>query len=159
MLVLKVLIILTFIFILWQDARERLVYWFCFPVIAILGFFIQVEFIDKETILANLLINVCFVFVLLVSLWVYSKLVLKSELINRGIGIGDVLFFFSLTCCFSIISFWILFIFSLIFALLLHSFFSNKSNQTIPLAGYMSLFFAFIYGFSFFKNCNFIFAY
>ena len=159
MTILKVLIILVFGLICWQDCKDRLVYWFLYPILGILGFFIQRKFLNIETILANTSINLCLILTVLLALWVYSKIILKQKLINQSIGVGDILFLVFLTCCFSIVSFLVLFVFSLLFSLLLHLIFQNKNNKTIPLAGYMSIFFAFVYCFTFFENCNFVFAY
>jgi len=66
--------------------------------------------------------------------------------IKETIGMGDVLLFFALTCTFSLISFITLFVFSLVLSLLLHLVLSKREIQkTVPLAGYMSLFFAISY--------------
>lgn len=161
MILLKLLIIIIFGIIFWQDYKNRMVFWFWYPFIGIVGFFIQSYFIDFNLILLNSCINLCLILTVLLILWVYSKLILKQKLINEGIGIGDILFFLFLPFCFSIISFFVLFVFSLLFSLLLHFFLKNKNtnDQTIPLAGYMSIFFAIVYGCTFFVNCTFIFAY
>ncbi|WP_452596852.1 hypothetical protein [Pontimicrobium sp. MEBiC01747] len=61
-------------------------------------------------------------------------------------GLGDVLLFIGLTLSFSTTSFIILFVFSLVFALVLHLFFKTKTKiASVPLAGYLSLFFASVY--------------
>ncbi|MFD0963855.1 hypothetical protein [Pseudofulvibacter geojedonensis] len=66
--------------------------------------------------------------------------------IKEAIGLGDILLFIALTCTFSLVSFITLFVSSLLFSLLLHLI-SSKGNKekTVPLAGYMSLFFAISY--------------
>lgn len=158
---LKALIIIIYAIIFWQDYMDRLVYWFLYPVIGLLGFLIQENRIDFYVIVVNSLINLFLVGTVIAILFVYSKLILKKKLINEGIGSGDILLFISLSFSFSIISFFVLFVFSLLFSLLLHILFKNKSElkQSVPLAGYMSIFFAFVYLLSYFVNCNFIFAY
>jgi hypothetical protein len=61
---------------------------------------------------------------------------------------------------FSTISFLTLFVFSLVFALVVHQFLKNNHpEETVPLAGYMSLFFGSIYGIGLFYNDNFLYAY
>ena len=159
MTVFKVLIIFVFGFIFWQDCKDRLVYWFLYPLIGVFGYFIQTKFLDFETIVANTSINLCLILTVLLVLYVYCKIILNKKLINHSIGTGDILFFVFLTCCFSIVSFLVLFAFSLFFSLVLHLIFKNKTHKTIPLAGYMSIFFVLVYCFSFIDNCNFIFAY
>ena len=161
MIVLKIIIIVIFGIVLWQDYKERMVHWFLYPFIGVLGFYIQKSQIDYTTLFMNSLVNITLVTTILIVLYIYSKLILKKKLINESIGIGDVLLFFSLCFCFSIISFLVLFVFSLVFSLFVHFIISQKKTgfKTIPLAGYMSLFFGSVYGASLFFNCNFLFAY
>ncbi|WP_298140177.1 general secretion pathway protein [Flavobacterium sp.] len=147
--------------ITWQDIKERLVYWFCYPLVGILGFFNQKPFLEVDTIIVNSLVNLSLTATVILILWVYCKIILKKKLINQSIGMGDVLFFLALTFCFSIVSFYVLFVFSLFFSLLMHFLLkkSYKEHTTIPLAGYMAVFFAFVYTATFFMNCNLLFAY
>lgn len=161
MIVLKIVIILVFTLITWQDFKERLVYLFCYPLVGILGFFNQKSFLELDTIIINSLVNLSLIATVLLILWVYCKIILKKRLVNQSMGMGDVLFFMALAFCFSIISFYVLFVFSLFFSLLMHFLLkkSYKEHTTIPLAGYMALFFAFVYCTTFFMNCNFLFAY
>ena len=158
---LKILIIIVFGIIFWQDGKERLVYWFLYPLLGILGFSIQLFYSDLSLIFINSAINLFFIITIVLILWVYTKLILKKDLLNKGIGIGDLLLFGFLSFCFSIISFFILFVFSLIFSLSLFLILKRKKTETesIPLAGFMSVFFAVVYLLTFFINCNFIFAY
>lgn len=161
MIVLKVLLIIVFGIIFFQDYSTRMVHWFWYPLVGFLGFFIQKEFVQTSVILINSGVNLSLILTVLLILWVYSKIILKKKLVNESIGIGDILFFIFLSFCFSVISFFVLFVFSLIFSLLLHFAFKSGStkHKTIPLAGYMAVFFAFVYGVSFFVNCNILFAY
>ena len=161
MILLKIALIIVLGLITWQDVKERLVYWFFYPLVGILGFFIQKNFLQLDTIFTNSLVNLCLIVTVLLILWVYSKIILKKKLVNQSIGMGDVLFFITLAFCFSIISFYVLFVFSLFFSLLMHFLLkkSYKEHTTIPLAGYMAVFFAFVYCATFFMNCNFLFAY
>lgn len=161
MIWLKIILITIFGVIFWQDYKERLVYWYLYPFVGILGFSIQLFFTDISLIFVNSSVNLCLVVTMLLILWVYSKLILKQNLINKGIGIGDVLFFVFLSFCFSIISFFVLFVFSLLFSLILYLILirAKTKMETIPLAGFMSLFFVAVYVSTFFLNSNFIFAY
>jgi hypothetical protein len=159
MIVIKLLILVVMGLIFYQDQKDRMVYWFLYPIIGILGFSIQLNFVILEVLLINSFTNLIVIATLLSVLWVYSKLIRKQSLINIGLGLGDILFFVFLSFCFPIVTFIVLFVFSLLFSLLLHLLIKSKNNATIPLAGYMSLFFAFVYVLSFFENGNFIFAY
>ena len=159
MIFLKLLLISILGIIFYQDQKDRMVYWFLYPIVGVVGFCIQLNFAVLEVLVLNSLINLIVIVTLLAVLWVYSKLIRKQSLINNGIGLGDILFFVFLSFCFPIVTFILLFVFSLLFSLLLHILIKNKNSATIPLAGYMSLFFIFVYGLSFFENGNFIFAY
>ncbi|MFT6637664.1 MAG: hypothetical protein ACJAYP_000220 [Flavobacterium sp.] len=65
--------------------------------------------------------------------------------------------FFSLCFLFPTIIFWVLFLTSLIFSLLIHFFVKKDTN--IPLAGYMSLFFASILFTSLFLKQNILYLF
>lgn len=155
---LKLILILIFIIVLYQDFKDRLVYWFLYPIIGILAFAIQLYNVPMETALANFGFNLLFVTIILGISFLYIKL-RKLDFFN-AIGIGDVLFFAFISFTFSIVSFLILFVFSLLFSLILHFALTNKKEQqTVPLAGYMSLFFGAIYVTTFFYNNPFLYAY
>jgi len=83
--------------------------------------------------------------ILLLVVYIYSKFKLKTALKNT-FGMGDILLFLGLAFSFSSISFVVLFVFALVFSLVLHLFLKKKSSyDTVPLAGYMSLFFMIAY--------------
>ena len=158
MWILKISLILTFLIIFKQDCKDRMVYWFLYPVVGLLAFLIQYNENNLLIAITNSSFNILFVLLLLLICFVYSKLKLKKSFVNEVIG--DILFFVFITFSFSIISFIVLFVFSMLFSLLLHFVLKNSNkDMTIPLAGYMSLFFAVIYTMSFFYNCSFLFAY
>lgn len=158
MWLLKLLLVVLLFIILYQDYKDRLVYWFLYPLIGILAFVIQISFLPLESVLFNIAINLVLVSFLLVVCYGYTKL-RKLEFKN-SFGIGDVLFFLFISFSFSIISFFVLFLFSLLFSLILHFVLSkNNVNKTVPLAGYMSLFFGVVYGVTFFYESNFLYAY
>ena len=135
-------------------------YWFLYPLVGILVFLLQIAVLPFYSVLINSVINLVFVAVLLLVCYAYSSIKLKKNLLKDVFGLGDVLFFIFIAFSFSIISFFILFVFSLLFSLLLHfTLKNNQTEQTVPLAGYMSLFFGVVYGISFFCECNFLYAY
>lgn len=145
MIFLKIVLILTFLLIFYQDSKERLVWWFLFPLISIACGTLYVLETSIELFLFSILFNGIFIIILLLILFLYSKFKIKIH-IKEAIGLGDVLLFFALTCTFSLVSFITLFVFSLILSLLIHIVLSKrKVEKTVPLAGYMSLFFAISY--------------
>lgn len=128
-----------------QDIKERQVYWFLFPIIVICSGILLYNSLSAEVFFMTLLINMLFVLILLGVVYLYSKFKLKTEL-SQTFGLGDGLLFSALAFTFSSISFITLFVFGLIFSLAIHLVLKRKSKyKTVPLAGYMSLFFAICY--------------
>ena len=143
MLLIKIVLILCLGLILYQDVKERQVYWFLFPIsglcCAILFYFKTIE----ELFYISVLINLAFVTILLLIIYVYTKFKIKTTF-NTVFGLGDVMLFLALALSFSSVSFIVLFSSALIFSLVLHLVL-NKKSATVPLAGYMSLFFGITY--------------
>jgi len=145
MVFLKVVLILTFLLVFYQDVKERLVWWLLFPFIGLICGTLYIFETSFELFLYSILFNSTFVLILLSTIFLYTKFKMRVH-IKETIGMGDVLLFFALTCTFSLISFITLFVFSLVLSLLLHLVLSKREIQkTVPLAGYMSLFFAISY--------------
>lgn len=157
---LKILLLSVFFLILYQDCKDRKVYWFLYPAIGVLVFLLQISISPVYSVLINSVFNLLFVAVLLSVCYLYAAFRLKKNLLKEVFGLGDVLFFIFIAFSFSIVSFFILFVFSLFFSLLLHFILKHKqAEKTVPLAGYMSLFFGTVYGISFFYECPFLYAY
>ncbi len=145
-LAIKVLLILSFLLILIQDIRAREVHWFLFPISGICAGVLYYNHTLSELFMASVVVNLIFIGSLIGIIFLYTTLKLKTAFKNV-IGLGDVLLFIALAFSFSSVSFLILFIFSLVFALVIHK--ATKPQHIykdlIPLAGYMSLFFAVAY--------------
>ena len=155
---LKLILLIVFALVLYQDFKSRLVYWFLYPIIGILAFAIQLHNLPLSIALTNLGGNLIFVVLILAVSMIYARF--RKLNFKNTIGIGDILFFLFIAGTFSIVSFLILFVFSLLFSLILHLVLNNKKEQsTVPLAGYMSLFFGVVYAISFFGNDTFLYAY
>ncbi len=134
-----------FLSIFYQDVKERKVYWFFFPILAIVCGILHYNNVLPELFFMSTIINLTFVSILLLILLLYSRYKLKIKF-SDAFGLGDVLLFIALSFAFSSVSFLILFISSLIFSLMLHFILkTNSKNKTVPLAGYMSLFFGIAY--------------
>jgi hypothetical protein len=160
MLLLKLLLVGVFFLVFGQDSKDRKVYWFLYPIIGVLVFVLQIIEISFYPALINGGFNLGFVSLLILVCFLYAKLKLKQPLLKEVFGLGDILFFVAIAFSFSIVSFLILFVFALLFSLLLHLILKHKQTEkTVPLAGYMSLFFGVVYGVSFFWECNFLYAY
>lgn len=128
-----------------QDIKERQVYWFLFPIIGLCSGILLYLNTFFDVFYLTLLINLLFIVALIGVVSLYSWLKLKTSISNT-FGLGDGLLFFALAFSFSSVSFFILFVFGLLFSLVLHLVLKKKSKQsTVPLAGYLSLFFAITY--------------
>ena len=94
--------------------------------------------------LMGIAVNLAFICGLCVVLYVYAKFILKKPFLH-AIGLGDLFFFGCIALGFPTVTFLILFSFSLFFAPLLYVLFRKKlMQQTVPLAGFQSLFIAIV---------------
>jgi len=156
----KAAIIILLAIIFWQDTKDRMVTWILYPLAGILFYMLNAKYTDYYTAIINTAINLSLIIIIVAIAYFYSILILKKQFVNGSIGIGDLLFFMFLPFAFSTVAFIILFVFSLLFSLTLHMYFKNKStNKTVPLAGYMALFFTAVYIVSFFIAPKYLFAF
>jgi len=157
---LKLCLIAIFIIIFWQDTKDRLVYWFLFPTIGVAAYILNARSIGFLPALVNSFLNLMLILAVLLASYLYLAFIKKQGFLNESIGMGDLIFFMFLPFTFSTVTFVILFVFSLIFSLLLHLIYKRKQvDKTVPLAGYMALFFAAVYSISFFTKPQYLFSY
>jgi len=156
----RLALIIILIYIFYQDYKSRLVYWFLYPLAGAFAFYIHARSASVAIAFTNALANIAFCFIMLLIALAYVRLKLKLNL-KDSIGSGDILFFVFISFSFSIISFLVLLIFSLIFALVTHLLLkkAKQPDHTVPLAGYMAFFFSQIYAYSLFFDTNFLYAY
>lgn len=141
----KVILIVTLLVIYYQDNRARQVSWFLFPMAGILFGILHFNEVLQIQFYNSIITNVVFVGAFLSLLYLVVRLFLKRKFFE-AIGLGDVLLFLVLSLTFSSLSFLIIFICSLFFSGLMHLTIGKiKAHKTIPLAGYISLFFSVIY--------------
>lgn len=139
---LKIILILVLGAIFYQDLKERQVYWFLFLFLGICAALLFYSNTYQEVFILSIIINLIFVLFLIFGVVVYSRLKLKTNW-NSTFGYGDVFFFLAIALSFSTISFIVIFVGALVFSLAAHMILSK--DKTVPLAGYMSLFFAATY--------------
>ncbi|WP_218841523.1 hypothetical protein [Winogradskyella undariae] len=145
MVIIKIILIVALIMVFIQDRKDREVYWFLFPIIAFASGVLLYNRMQPELFFITSIINMLFIIILFTVVFLYSKFKLRTSITNT-FGLGDGLLFMALAFTFSSVSFMILFVFGLIFSLLIHVIFKKKSKyKTVPLAGYLSLFFMIIY--------------
>lgn len=145
MVLLKVVLLVSLTAILVQDMKERRLYWFLpFFVLVSGGLLFYNEVLPDRFWLA-IAVNLCFVAILLSVVFLYTRYKLKIPL-RESFGLGDGLLFMALAFGLNSIPFIVTFVFSLIFSLSLHLALKKKSTfKTVPLAGYMGLFYIFVY--------------
>ena len=131
--------------IAYQDIKDRKVYAILFILFAILGSCLHYENTMPEVFLMIIALNLGFTLILILMIYLYSKVKLNLNL-KDTLGLGDILFFLALAVSFATTTFIITFVFALIFSLLIHLVIkSNAPNKTVPLAGYMSLFYMVVF--------------
>lgn len=142
MIILKIVLVSALFLTFVQDLKERKIYWIWIPCIAIASGLLFYTNTLPELFLMSIVLNLCFVSILLLVIFMYARLKLKTNL-KHVIGLGDVLLFITFSISFSTVSFIVTFLGALIFSLILHLALKNYSQMhtTVPLAGYMSLFF------------------
>ncbi|WP_298760654.1 general secretion pathway protein [uncultured Psychroserpens sp.] len=145
MLIVKLILILLFAMIFFQDYKDRRVHWFLFPLVALCSGFLFYKSTLPELFLVSVALNTFFILFLLLVVTLYSKFVLKVN-VTETFGLGDAFLFISLIFSFSTVSFLVVFVFALFFSLIIHLILKKYSRcKTVPLAGYLSLFFGFSY--------------
>ncbi len=144
-LAVKFLLLFSLLIIFFQDIKLRKVYWFLFPLVGVCVGYLHYSNTLPELFLAYSASNLLFVSILLLIVLVYSKLKLKTQF-KKVFGFGDILMFIALSFSFAMVSFVYIFICSLIFSLITHLFVKNKKKaDSVPLAGYMSIFFFLVF--------------
>lgn len=137
---LEILFIIILGILFYQDIKERKVsIW-----ILILGLISggMLHFMTQPNIvfLSNIGINFIFIGLVFGLLWSYAKLKMKKQ-IFEVFGKGDLLFFILLVVSLPILSFLMVFIFSILFALIVFLILKSRLKEdTVPLAGLQSLF-------------------
>jgi len=145
MIVVKIILIGTFLSMLYQDVKDREIDMLYPLLIAISGFYLNLQSNYLIELVYITLLNLCFLALYMVLGFLVVRHVLKIKAKN-SMGSGDILLFTALAFCFPTGTFIVLFIFSLLFSLGLHFLTRHKSHyKTIPLAGLMSAFFGLAY--------------
>ena len=139
---LKVLLSVSLCAIVYQDFKDKAVSFYWFPMLAIFGGVLHYTNTVGELFLMHSGINLGFVSLILMLLWLYVK-IRKRHSFFKAFGSGDLLMFYALSFSMASVTFIVCFVFSMLFALILSFVLSNKNE--IPLAGYMAVFFLIIY--------------
>ena len=141
-----------------QDLRDREVWWFLFPSVAFLMVGIHLLSADIEVTTFHILINGILVTTIVTILGLYTRFIHGRAFLNVSFGLGDLLFFYAFALGFPTITFIVLFVASILVALLWSLVYLNRNSKgTIPLAGLMSSFLILVYASSFFMSTTTLF--
>lgn len=145
LLFIKIILLLGLLYITYQDVKERNVsLWLLIMVLLLMGY-LHIQNSTTVLFLANSFVNMGIVFLIVVTLYLYTTFKLKQAFLT-AFGLGDLLFFITIAIAFPTLTFIVLFTFSLFFTALIYFLFSKKLNhQTVPLAGLQSLYFSLIF--------------
>mgnify|MGYP000412748801 CR=1 FL=1 len=140
MIIIELLLILLLGILFYQDIKERKVSIWILITGILIGGCIHYLWQQPIVFLLNIGINISFIVVILGVLWGYAKFKLKKKIFDV-FGEGDLLFFVLLAVSLPILSFLMVFVFSLIFSLVIFLLLKKRfTEKTVPLAGLQSLF-------------------
>ncbi len=141
MFFIKIAIVCVLGVITYQDLKDREVYGFVFPILmGLLGALHYQSVLDIHFYNA-LIMNGVILFFTIGLMYLYAVLRIKKPFFSEVFGIGDLLFFLALAIGFPTVTFTIILVFSLLFALIVWEVLKKNSKYTtIPLAGYMAIF-------------------
>ncbi len=143
----EVCTIATLMLIAIQDMKDRQVWAFLFPLLAIGGAMLFYQSVSLYYFAYSIIFNLGIVtLVILINLMVI-KWILKKEHLSQAIGLGDIFFFLALALSFPTLTFVNVFAISLLcsFSLFVVWKYFFSAIKTVPLAGLMGLFVALIY--------------
>lgn len=139
-LVLNILFILVLLGISYQDFKDRLVSIFLLLSGIILGGWIHFLNQNIWSFFTNISFNLLVIIIVFSILFLYAKYKMKQDVFET-FGQGDLLFFLLIAMSFPIVSFLMIFVFSMVFSLLIYIFIKNNlKERTVPLAGLQSVF-------------------
>ncbi len=145
-MLIRILSVLILSLIFLEDIRSRSVHWFLFPTLALLLTIVRIQHQGANVIIQTSLINIGFVVVQLVLLSIYFAIKTRRwvNITAQLLGVGDILFLFTILLYLSVLNFIFFYILSLLLTLLiwlLWTFISPGKNNFIPLAGFQALIF------------------
>lgn len=132
---------LIYLIIAYQDLKDREVNWILFPLTAIFMAIIYLDKVSTTQFCIVVLTNLLLITAVLLILLLYTKFIRGKEFLNVSFGLGDVLFLYAFAFGFPTITFLVLFTASILFSIVIFQILSQKKHaDSIPLAGFMSIF-------------------
>ena len=139
------ILIVMLLWVFYEDLKERKVTLLLLLLLMIVGIFLNIKQHILIVFLLNSIINLGLIFGVIITLYLYAKLKLKTPLF-QVFGLGDLLFFIFMAISFPTTTFIILFSASLVFSLLISVVFRQQLKKMIPLAGLQALFVSLMVG-------------
>ncbi len=145
LLIIQILILFSLMVIAVQDFKERKIYLFLLLVLGGLIIFYRTQTSFLEVFLFVTLLNLSLVFTIVSILAIYVKFKMNTTLFDV-FGLGDLLFFIVVSFAFPSLPFFVWFVFSLVFSLLIFLVIKNSITlKTVPLAGLQAIFFIIVF--------------
>ena len=143
-LIINIMIVVVLTGIAVQDFRLRAIHWLWIPALAALFVVQNADHLPTSALLFNLGFNLAFLLLqaIVLTIWFSMRERKFTNIIDRYIGLGDILFFVALAFAFEPVSFVLVFTVTLLFSLIGYGGFlllRPHSNQQIPLAGLMAI--------------------
>ena len=142
-IIFEIVFISSLLAIFYQDIAERLVSWWLFPLMGIVGLSIRYLYSDSS-FWVQLFVSVLILVFLFSSMFLYLKIIKKINIrdIESQIGFGDILFIIAWSISYNTLVFVKLFIVGLIVSLLVHKLIILRfqKNSNVPLAGLSAMF-------------------
>lgn len=161
--VIDFLLIGVFLFIAYQDFRFRAISIWTLPLMAILTVIINVHEITPAVLLTNTLVNILVFAIQLLAVTIYFSLKHKkiTNIVNRYLGLGDILFVGVMAIMFSPVQFIIFLVFGLIIVGVGYAIIRllvENISATIPLAGGFSVLLSLLWGVKLIFNVSQVYA-
>lgn len=141
---LDVLVFIVMGLIAYYDFKSRSIWLILFPITMIILFLRGILKLSFEQLLYNSMINIGFVFLqfFLVSIYFSLKNRRLTNIINKYIGLADILLMLAFCFCFSPLNFMVFIFFNLLICLIIAIIiflFNRKISFQLPFAGILAL--------------------
>lgn len=158
-ILIKVITLVSLLAIFYQDQKERQVFWWLLGIALVVLPLLHFWAVGVWQFGIHIAMNLSVLALLLIVLLVYTKIRMPEHSFLQVFALGDILFLLALALGFSTVSFITLLVFGMLFSLVLHQIWKitlsrKRSNTTlklttitqdliatVPLAGYLALFF------------------
>ena len=135
--------------IAYQDFKDRLVWWFLYPILGVIGGYFYFEQTFDMVYLYSVGLNLLVTLAIILLVWLYVKMVIKNPFFKEAFGLGDVFLLLAFSLLFPTLSYFVFLFFSILFSIAVHLILKNfRVMKTAPLAGYVALFLIGVYGMS-----------